>query len=429
MKYRLAAASFCVAMLIGLPSTHAATTTAGHAFAFGDSHSGKTGRGGTPGPGLIDTSNLGSRLIKRVDGGYHHSLVLADDGTVFSFGSNAFGLTGVGITDGYTFVATPIDTSNLGGRAIKQVAADRSHSLLLAEDGTVFTFGHNGNGMTGLGTASGSTLIATPIDTTNLGGRAIAQVATGSNHSLLLAEDGTVFGFGMDLQGRTGLGNSGGRTTIATPIVTTNLGGRAITQIAAGFSHSLLLADDGTVFSFGNNAGGKTGLGLINGETLIATPIDTSNLGGRAITQIAAGDSHSLLLADDGTVFSMGDNRDFGATGQGTFTGFTTVATPIDDSNLGGRVISQIAVGSLHSLLLADDGALFAFGDNNFGQGALAVDGEVSVASPSNVRGLGDQVVTQIAGGQLHSLLIVIPEPTSMSLLGLGGLAVLRRIR
>jgi len=430
MNLNLCTVFICVATLVGAAS-EAEASTAGFVFTMGDNREGELGNGtsnvGFRGP--IVPTNLGGRRIKQVDGGFKHSLVLAEDGTVFSFGNNSFGTTGLGITTGNTPIATPIDTSNLGGRAIKQVSANRGHNLLVAEDGVVFAFGENSDGITGLGTALGSTPIATPIDTTNLGGRAISQVATGSDHSLLLAEDGTVFGFGQDLQGRTGLGKSSGRTTIATPIDTTSLGGRAITQIAAGFSHSLLLADDGTVFSFGQNAGGKTGLGLINGEALTATSIDTSNLGGRSIAQIAAGDSHSLLLADDGTVFSMGDNRDFGATGQGTFMGFTTVATPIDDSNLGGRVITQVAVGSLHSLLLADDGTLFAFGDNNFGQGALAVDGEVSVASPSNVRGLGDQVITQIAGGQLHSLLIVIPEPASVSLFGLGGLAVLRRVR
>jgi len=375
MNRNLFAAFICVSILIGPLPTLAASTT-GIAFTMGDNRDGQLGNGSTGGlaRGAIVPTSLGGRLIKQVDGGF-------------------------------------------------------SHSLLLAEDGVVFTFGHNGNGMTGLGTAIGSTLIATPIDTTNLGGHPIAQVATGSDHSLLLADDGTVFGFGMDLQGRTGLGNSGGRTTIATPIDTTNLGGRAITQIAASFSHSLLLADDGTVFSFGNNAGGKTGLGLINGETLIATPIDTSNLGGRTITQIAAGDSHSLLLADDGTVFSFGDNRDFGATGQGTFTGSTTVATSIDDSNLGGRVITQIAAGGLHNLLLADDGTLLTFGDNNFGQGAIGPIEITAVATPSNLPELDGQTITQIAGGQNHSLLIVIPEPASMSLLGLGGLVVLRRGR
>ena len=37
----------------------------------------------------------------------------------------------------------------------------------------------------------------------------------------------------------------------------------------------------------------------------MATPIDTTNLAGKTITQVAAGEHHSLLLADDGSVFSI----------------------------------------------------------------------------------------------------------------------------
>jgi hypothetical protein len=44
-------------------------------------------------------------------------------------------------------------------------------------------------------------------------------------------------------------------------------------------------AQGGNVFSFGFNANGRTGLGTDEGNTLVATPIDTSNLGGRTITQ------------------------------------------------------------------------------------------------------------------------------------------------
>ena len=59
---------------------------------------------------------------------------------------------------------------------------------------------------------------------------------------------------------------------------------KSITQAAAGYLHSLLLADDGTVFSFGLNEDGRTGLGTTSGNTLIATPIDTTNLTGKTIT-------------------------------------------------------------------------------------------------------------------------------------------------
>ncbi len=314
-----------------------------------------------------------------------------------SFGSNANGRTGQGTASSNTPVATPMDTTNLSGKSITQAVAGYAHSLLLVDDGTVFSFGSNVEGRTGQGTISGNTFVATPIDTTNLAGRAITQAAAGG-FSLLLADDGTVFSFGGN--GATGQGTSG-NTLVATPIDTTNLAGRAITQVAAGDSHGLLLSDDGTVFSFGGND--ATGQGTNLGNTLVATPIDMTNLAGRTITQVAAGDGTSLLLADDGTVFAFGVNE-AGQAGLGTSLG-SLIATPIDTSNLAGQTITQVAAGRFHSLLLAEDGTVFSFGHNEYaGQGTDS--GDTRVATPIDPTNLAGKLITQIAAGYRLSLLL-----------------------
>jgi hypothetical protein len=175
------------------------------------------------------------------------------------------------------------------------VAAGGNGSLLLAEDGSVFSFGLNSVGQAGLGVGSPMFVsVATPIDNTNLGGRKITQVAAGLDHKLLLADDGSVFSFGRNEYG--GLGTFGGAAWIATPIVTTNLGARKISEVAAGHNHSLLLADDGSMFSFGENVVGKTGLGTSSGNTLVATAIVTTNLSNLTVTHVDGGQSHSLLI-------------------------------------------------------------------------------------------------------------------------------------
>src|SRR6185503_19360359 len=79
-------------------------------------------------------------------------------------------------------------------------------------------------------------------------------------------------------------------------------------QISAGAFNSLILADDGTVFAFGSNAYFQSGFPDTAART-IAAPIDTTNLSGLAVTQVSAGFHHSLLIAalagdlnHDGTV-------------------------------------------------------------------------------------------------------------------------------
>lgn len=311
-----------------------------------------TGIGNTPIATPIDATNLTGMTITQVSASHDVlSMVLANDGTVFSFGTNQFAATGMNTTIGNTLVATPIDTSNLISKTISEISSGNVHGLLLAPDGSVLAFGLNSNGRTGVNTVAVSTLVATPIDTTNLAGKTITKIDAGNAHNQLLASDGAVFAFGENGSGRTGLNTVADNTLVATQIDTTNLTGKKIVEVSAGHSHSLLLADDGTVFTFGTNANGRTGLNN-SSSTLVATSIDTTNLTGKKTTQVSAGVAHSLLLADDGTVFSFGSNGN-AATGLNTASGSTLVATPISTTNLAGMLVSQVSAGGSHNLLLA----------------------------------------------------------------------------
>ncbi len=401
----------CMGGGAGFFSPQTAWGVGGAGYTFGFNFQGMSGMGSTSGLNPmatpINTSNLGALKITQVDAGNLNSLVLTEDGRAFSFGENLDGKTGLGITSSVTAVATPIDTSNLGSLKVTQVSMNL-RGLVLAEDGSVFSFGSNASGVTGLGTTSGDTLVATPIVTSNLGARKITQVAAGLHHSLVLAEDGSVFSFGGNTNGQTGLGTTIGDTLVATPINTSNLGALRITQVDAGGSNSLLMAEDGSVFSFGTNANGRTGQGTTIGDTLVATPIDTSYLGSLKITQLAAGSSHCLLLAEDGSVFSFGSNAN-GRTGLGTTIGDTLVATPIDTSYLGGLKITQVAAGRDHSLLLTEDGSVFSFGINTSGA-VLGRIGSAIVAMPIDTTNLVGKVVTDISAGASYSLVVAGPR-------------------
>jgi alpha-tubulin suppressor-like RCC1 family protein len=277
---------------------------------------------------------------------------LADDGTVYSFGNNSDGQIGHG---GDGRIAARITSGSSRNKMVTQVSAGSNHSSILVDDGTVLSFGNGSSGQTGLGTED-DIFVPTPIDMTHLDGKTITQLAAGQSHSLLLADDGTVFSFGSNHGGLTGQGTDDFNTLFPDPIDTTNIEDKTIIQIAAGIQHSLLLADDGTVFSFGVSRNGRTGLGTSTGDTFIATQIDTTHITDTKIVQVAAGQAHSLLLGEDGTVFSFGRNEFWSQTGQGTNVGDTLIATPIDMAPLEGKHVTQIATGgtSLHSLILTD---------------------------------------------------------------------------
>jgi alpha-tubulin suppressor-like RCC1 family protein len=417
-----------IAVFLNIELALVATVMAGSAvpppviYTFGSNTDGRNGIGTDVGQTLlatpIDMTNLSGVSISQVSGGANHSLLLTENGSVYSFGANAY--AGVGTNVGSTLSATPIDTTNLAGRKVVQISSGYHHSLLLTDDGSVFSFGFNGSGRTGLGIDDGFTLVATPINSVNFSGKKIAQVAAGFNHSLILAEDGTVFSFGNNADGRTGLGFTDGNTLIARPIDSTNLASKQISRLAVGGEHSLLLADDGVVFSFGWNANGRTGLGTDIGNASVATVINTVNLESRKVTRIAAGGFHSLLLTDDGDVFSFGRNSG-GMTGQGTDVGNTSIATAIDETNLAGRSIIDVSAKDGFGLLLSADGNVFSFGGNIFGRTGLGIStGNTLIPTPIVGSNLAGKQVIAISAGQVHSLLIAIPEPSALVLLLLG---------
>ena len=105
--------------------------------------------------------------------------------------------------------------------------------------------------------------------------------------------------WGSNLNGA--LGNGSGYSS-STYVDVSGLG--TVQQISTGNSHSLVVTTDGTVYSWGYNGSGQLGTGDKNNYP---SPQLVAGLSG--ITQVAAGWDHSLALASDGTVWAWGNNR------------------------------------------------------------------------------------------------------------------------
>ncbi|MGD0608066.1 MAG: hypothetical protein ABSA53_31315 [Streptosporangiaceae bacterium] len=181
-------------------------------------------------------------------------------------------------------------------------------------------------------------------------------------------------------------GNLGDGTFVQRPTAV-NVGSNE-TQVAAGYDHSLAVISDGSVWSWGSNAFGQLGTGPAQSA---ASPQLVSGISG-TITQVAAGWSHSLALGSDGTVWAWGDNQ-YGELGDGNL---IQSDTPVKLSSLSD--ITQIAAGDDWSLALRSDGTVWAWGDNLYDElGAQVPDVYDNRDVPVQVVGLSG--VTQIAAG------------------------------
>ena len=121
---------------------------------------------------------------------------------------------------------------------------------------------------------------------------------------------------------------------------------------------------------------------------------EASSKGLLNVKNVVGGRYHSLALKEDGTVWAWGDNF-YGQLGDGTFDNKTI---PVQVSELTG--VKAIAGGGYHSLALKEDGTVWAWGSNRKGQlgNGTYEDSAISV----QVSGLSG--VKAIDGGVCHSL-------------------------
>ncbi len=321
-------------------------------FGFGANYFGQLGLGHTANqstPQFIPMP-LGARPCQ-ISAGTSHSLVLCDDGSVYGFGANFIGQLGLGHNTNQStpqLISMPLDAKPC------QVDAGFAHSLILCEDGSVYGFGYNHSGELGLGhntNQSTPQLISMPLDARP------CQVSAGYSHSLILCEDGSVYGFGNNAHGQLGLRHNTNQSTpqlIPMPLLARPC------QISAGHSHSLILCDDGSVYGFGFNARGQLGLRRNSSQS---TPQLIPMPRGARPCQISAG-SHSLILCGDGSVYGFGTNE-LGQLGLGHNTDQFTpqfIPMPLDARPC------QIFAGASHSFILCNNGSAYGFGANAKGQ-------------------------------------------------------------
>ena len=321
-----------------------------------------------------------------------HSLGLASDGTAYAWGSNNYGELGNGTISrdpNPLPVAVTTTGTPMAGKTITAVSAGSYYSLALAGDGTVYTWGRNNYGQLGNGTTDDSNIpVAVTTTGTPMAGKTITAISAGRFHSLALASDGTVYAWGFNEEGQLGNGTTDdSNIPVAVTTTGTSMAGKTITAISGGYSHSLALASNGTVYAWGYNDYGQLG----NGTTTVSNkPVAVTTTGtpiaDKTITAISAGYSHSLALASDGTVYAWGNNGN-GRLGNGTTT-HSNKPVAITDTPMAGKTITAISAGSSHSLALASDGTVYAWGFNEEGQlgNGTNVDSNLPVATimPSN---------------------------------------------
>ena len=125
------------------------------------------------------------------------------------------------------------------------------------------------------------------------------------------------------------------------------------------YRYTMCISVDGFVYSFGSHPRGAHG----HLEMNRVTPTIISSL--HSIKDISCSTSHSICLDLNGNVFTFGRN-DYGALG--VYADSSTLLYSHEPQMLQLSLIQQVACGEYFSICLSDNGELYSFGYNEFGQ-------------------------------------------------------------
>ncbi len=318
--------------------------------------------------------------------------------TVIAYGNNSFGQLGKPSYELNTNL-NHIEVSE----DVDQIAVGRNFAVLLYKSGNVSTWGGNEWGQLGYetpGTYYHPELLQIP----NISG--ITKVDAKNNHTLLLKDDGRVFSFGSNFSGQLGTGDN---SDSSKPILVEGINDAI--DIAAGYKFSLALSKDGFVWGWGatcdNTARAEadvwwksitSGMSKIDGgyydatadslvqydkteycvnEDIVGilsrTPVKIKNLEG--ITNVTAGYGHALALKNDGSVWSFGCN---------TFQQLGRVTSKKEENQNAQKIVGLpkirlVSAGYRHSLAISVDGNVWGWGLNNHGQLGTKTDKELEI--------------------------------------------------
>ncbi|MFA6016001.1 MAG: hypothetical protein WC742_13125 [Gallionellaceae bacterium] len=238
-------------------------------------------------------------------------------------------ITGLNAAPGhYYFRVTAVDDSGEGDPSVEVSAVAKSayralaagygysmavriiEPVLKVDEGTVWQWGDNSSGQLGTGGAPPERITAEMTPTLS----AVTQLASGYHHAVVLKTDNSVMAWGLNNKGQLG----DNHTTTNTKVPMHPFAPYVMQSVAAGYQHSAAIDENGTVWTWGYNLMGALGYKSINCEnpgdytqplawSCSYTPTQVTGITG-TVKAIAAGFDHTLAVAADGRVWAWGRN-------------------------------------------------------------------------------------------------------------------------
>ncbi len=208
--------------------------------------------------------------------------------------------------------------------------------------------------------------------------------------------------------------------------------GKNIIAVSAGYTHFIALSKDGYVYSWGANSYGQLGNNTTSNVTSLSGVTQVVGQSGENylydIVKIAANGNSSAAVRSDGTLWTWGANKS-SQLGDGTSTNKTTPIQVIrgesnpeydnreDNSNYYVYLqnVKDVSVGEDHMIAMTEDGSVYTWGSNKYGQLGVNIDGDSvnhavkvdtsAITAVTDENGNADEI-TAVYAGKHYSAII-----------------------
>ncbi|WP_169312596.1 RCC1 domain-containing protein [Leadbettera azotonutricia] len=233
--------------------------------------------------------------------------------------------------------------------------------------------------------------------------RMVRDLNAGVANVFLLTEDGNLWSAGYNRSAQADVNapaDSQAHFGIVQILDESGAAFQGVKSIAAGEGHTLILKDDGSLWASGESLYGELGLGGDGtGKLASFTQLKTQGTSGDAIADvqyIAAGNNNSFYIKNDGTLWAAGYNY-YGELGLGdkeNKTSFTQVSSA-------GNNVKTVSAGARHTVILKTDGTVWVTGYNFNGQ--LGLNNTVDANTFTQVQ---DMNASSAAAGNYHTTVL-----------------------
>lgn len=335
------------------------------------------------------------------------SAAIKTNGTLWTWGSNAYGYLGNGSTTGRS---SPAQVGSLTTWSKLTNGPSTSNLHAIRTDNTLWVTGYGSPSVSPALYPPGPTVSATTYSSPVQVSSAIAwsEVATGSDHALAITTGGALYAWGNNEYGQCGSTTknnpayyvysdlygqcAGGGTSYVWGEVRYNTGGLALT----GFPN--VLSSDFTTCGVGVD-GDTISITAVAANTFLwgfSSPVQIGSL--TTWSKVAAGNRQSYATKTDGTLWAWGNN----GVGQLGLGDTTNRSSPVQVGT--GTTWARVIGGEDHAIAVKTDGTLWVWGFNSSGQ--LGQGNTTNRSSPVQVGTATNWLETGFDGGNNFTLAI-----------------------